>query len=183
MILFNSQSLNGVINTTIDVDRQISQQFQTANTIFRKPRKKLISVSQLNQHRSYKAAENHRDWFHDNVGKNKTYRLGICLIQEPFLRKNRLSLFDGLEIFQYQGDERVRACIAVSKNIEAWPVIQFTNPDQCVIGFKNNHKTILVSSTYMPHPPIHDPDIEGPPPKTGASGVGEEGAPPAPTTL
>ena len=52
---------------------------------------------------------------------------------------NRLKLFDGLEIFQYMGNERIRACIAVSKGLQAWPVIQFTDRDQCVIAFKNNH--------------------------------------------
>ena len=72
-------------------------------------------------------------------------------------------MFDGLEIFQHQGNERVRACIALSKGIEAWPVIQFTNCDQAVIGFKNNHKTILISSTYMPHPPVQDPNSDEPP--------------------
>ena len=129
----------------------LTQVSQNANDSFRENEHRKIIVSQLNQHRSFRAAENHRDWYYENIGKKKRYNLGICIIQEPYLINNKLGLFNGLEIFQYQGNERVRACIALSKGIEAWPVLQFTNHDQCVIGFKNNHKTILVSSTYMPH--------------------------------
>ena len=86
--------LNSVATTTIVPERQISQQTQNNDT-FRNnatPQKKHIVVGQLNQHRSYKAAENHRDWYFENVDKKKPFKLGICLIQEPFLRNNKLAL-------------------------------------------------------------------------------------------
>ena len=100
--------LNSACGTTIVPDRQSPTQSQNSNT-FRNSIKKKIIISQLNQHRSFKAAENHRDWFHENVGKNKKFKYGINLIQEPYLIRNKLGLFDGLEIFQHQGNERVRA--------------------------------------------------------------------------
>ena len=154
MIDYINANLIGAASTTRDINVFDSFRKDDAN-------RKRILVGQLNQHRSFKAAENHRDWFHQHVGKKKEYKCGICLITEPYIVNNRLKLFDGLEIFQYNGNERIRACIAISKGIQAWPVLQFTDRDQTVIGFKNNHKTILVSSTYMAHP---DPDSQDEPP-------------------
>ena len=52
--------------------------------------KKNIIVGQLNSHRTFKAAENLRDWFHLNVGKKRRFKLGILLIQEPYLINNRI---------------------------------------------------------------------------------------------
>ena len=88
----------------------IDSNISNPSNSFRKGKKPII-VGTLNQHRSFRAAENMRDWFHENVGKKKTYKLGICIIQEPYLIKNRLGLFNGLEMMSRSKN---------GYNVQAW---------------------------------------------------------------
>ena len=124
--------------------------------------KSTIIFGQQNLHKAYKASQDINKWFHRNVGKKKRYTMGILLVQEPSIHKNKntISGFFGVEIHQATSKNRIRAGIITSKDFVAWPIAEFTNADQSVIGFKSQDKTIVVASTYMPGDSVKAPPPE-----------------------
>ena len=106
-----------------------------------------IAVSQINLHKCSAANLQHNWWMLD--GKGNDIRIGI--VQEPHIYNNKVTDYSSeLNIFQYTGKDKVRAAIITTNNIDAWQILQFTNADQSVIGFKSGDKTFVLASVYMP---------------------------------
>ena len=106
-----------------------------------------IAVSQINLHKCSAANLQHNWWMLD--GKGNDIRIGI--VQEPHIYNNKVTDYSPeLNIFQYTGKDKVRAAIITTNNIDAWQILQFTNADQSVIGFKSGDKTFVLASVYMP---------------------------------
>ena len=73
------------------------------------------------------------------------------MIQEPHVYKGKiLGLDRELKVYRGKGKTKVRACIATTKDIEAWLITQYSNEDQTAIGIKVEGGVLVMASTYMP---------------------------------
>ena len=106
----------------------------------------------------------HDQFLHRNHNKGKSqikYSGSISLIQEPYFNARNFKVqgfSKDLKLFVGTNNSKLRACIVVSKNIDAWLINQFSNEDMVTIGIKQNNNINIYCSVYLPY------DSPSPPP-------------------
>ena len=73
------------------------------------------------------------------------------LVQEPYLKRNKVSGFSNYKIFKGATKGVTRSLIIMKKSINAWLLTQFSDADQVAISVKANNKTYILASIYMPY--------------------------------
>jgi hypothetical protein len=81
----------------------------------------------------------------------------IGLVQEPYLRRNKVSGFKEFNVFRGAPFGKIRAAVITKKSVNAWLLNQFSNSDQVAISIKLKNKTVVMVSVYMPYDPIASP--------------------------
>ena len=81
----------------------------------------------------------------------------IGLIQEPYLKRNKVSGFKNFNVFRGAPFGKIRAAVITRKSVNAWLLNQYSNSDQVAISIKLRNKTIVLASIYMPYDPIISP--------------------------
>ena len=84
-------------------------------------------------------------------------RTEVGLIQEPYLKRNKVSGFKNFNVFRGAPFGKIRAVVITKKSVNAWLLNQFSNPDQVAISIKLRNKTVVLASVYMPYDPTVTP--------------------------
>jgi ribonuclease HI len=84
-------------------------------------------------------------------------RMEAALIQEPYLKRNKVSGFKSFNVFRGAPFGKIRAAVITKKSVNAWMLNQFSNSDQVAISIKLRNKTIVLASVYMPYDPTTTP--------------------------
>ena len=107
----------------------------------------MIKCYQLNCHKS-----NEANIHLNNVYKEQKSSLSsVFLCQEPGHNKGTIKDFDNSLICHTGDDINPRACILVSKQLNAIKLNQFSNQDQVAILITDVNRTIVFASVYMPY--------------------------------
>ena len=110
---------------------------------------KRIKIMQVNLHKNREATiENSR-----LMNCRDEAEFNISLVQEPCIVGNTVNGYNDVNVFQYTGNEKVRAAVIVSRGLNVWPLPQFCSGDQAVVAFRNNGRIVVCSSTYFNNPP------------------------------
>lgn len=81
--------------------------------------------------------------------KSKVSR--VLLLQEPCCNKDgNPPNIEGFRMLSGRANERVRACVYISNNINPLLFSQFSDADQVAVGVKLGEKTVVFASIYMP---------------------------------
>ena len=103
-----------------------------------------VDFLQINLHHCIAAMQN----FNERVFSSKTEK--ICLVQEPYLARNRISgIHKDLKVISGTGN-KPRACIVTTPGIQYWVLTQFTDSDQVAIIVKCDGKYVVIASLYLP---------------------------------
>ena len=81
----------------------------------------------------------------------------VGLLQEPYLRRNKVSGFKEFNVFRGAPFGKIRAAVITKKSLNAWLLTQYSNSDQVAISIKLKNKTIILVSVYMPYEPTVSP--------------------------
>ena len=115
-----------------------------------------IICSQLNMNHCAASANHINEWLADPSVHNLQPSTGggygkITLIQEPYLRRNKVSnISKDFRIFRGINKGLIRSVIITTRNINGWILNQFSDADQVAIMIKTKKRTIVVASVYMP---------------------------------
>ena len=128
-----------------------------------------IQCSQINLHHCVAAANSLNEWFahteghtppHGGKVSNLSFNSAkIALVQEPYLVRGKVKGFETKNVNVFTGSKtgKIRACIVVNKLLDVWPLTQFCNEDQTVIGIESGGSTLILASTYMPYDSVDAP--------------------------
>ena len=144
---------------------EVSHETATAGNF---PRFCEIQCSQINLHHCIAAANSLNDWFADAGVHTPPHPSGgggevslvpkIALVQEPYLNRGKVRGFEkNLKVFCGKKSGKIRACIAVDKCLDVWPLSQFSDEDQMAIGIESNGSTLILVSSYMPYDSHDEP--------------------------
>ena len=136
---------------------EVSHETATAGNF---PRFCEIQCSQINLHHCIAAANSLNDWFADAGVHTPPHPSGgggevslvpkIALVQEPYLNRGKVRGFEkNLKVFCGKKSGKIRACIAVDKCLDVWPLSQFSDEDQMAIGIESNGSTLILVSSYI----------------------------------
>ena len=108
-----------------------------------------ILAYQLNCHHSMAPVINLNSLL---VKQNRTSQI-VAFIHEPYLSggKKVYGFSKSFNLFQGKENCKVRSCIIISKNINAWLLSQYSDEDITSIAIRSNNKTFVLCSAYMPY--------------------------------
>ena len=110
-----------------------------------------MNVYQLNCHKSVEAN------IHLNEFYTKSNGMFVGLCQEPGHNKGKIKFFDRSLDCHTGCDENPRACIVISRDMEALKLSQFCCQDQVAIQVKDGSRVIVLASVYMPYDSVQPP--------------------------
>lgn len=82
----------------------------------------------------------------------------IAFISEPYIgARNEVKSLQGLNIYQFPSNGRVKSCIITKSKITCIGLSQFSSPNLCVVRIKTGYKHIHLASAYIePDTDTHD---------------------------
>ena len=99
-----------------------------------------ILACQINTHHSMAPMLNLNSWMKKTT---KSCPRVVALVQEPYLISNNRKVFcatNSYNLFQGKENCKVRACIFITKNINAWLISQYCNEDITCIGIESENR-------------------------------------------
>ena len=109
-----------------------------------------LKCTQINLHHAITATTSLEQWMADK-------KMDLGLLQEPYLRRNKVSGFKDYNVFRGTSFGKIRAAIITKKSINVMLLNQYSDSDQVAISIKLNDKTVIFASVYMPFDSIDPP--------------------------
>lgn len=76
-------------------------------------------------------------------------KLTIAFISEPYIgARNEVKSLQGLNVYQFPSNGRVKSCIITKSKITCICLSQFSSPNLCVVRIKTGYKHIHLASAY-----------------------------------